>query len=214
MNRPDPPATPRKPPDPERVAGLGWRDFSPRRTLNNHPSAVAICAVVLLLLALGIILRSNQVPQRPPLRAYYFDLNTQQVFVDRAGRRVPFKRGRGLYEYPDGPDGSAVRATIYTCGDPRDVRAGMNPAQLREVGATIVTLHRLSPQALARQREYRAAEDAEAPAFGDYLPHSGELISDAAGLEWVTPESEAGRVLTASVVDACGSDASPRVCVP
>lgn len=213
MDGPQPPIPPSRS-DPPRGPRFGWRDFSVRAALNNHSSAAAIFAVVLLLIALGVILWSSEGPPRPQLMGYYYDLNTQRVFVDHAGRTVPFDRGLGNFEYPDGLHGSAVRATVYTCGAPGDVRPGMTAAELEGVGAFVATLHRLSPDRLVAQRNAEAGEDFEDHTYGDYTSGSGELVAAADGLMWHSPESEAGRLLLSAHLDHCGPDETLRVCLP
>jgi hypothetical protein len=77
------------------------------------PSKRVLAAVVLLAVIAAcavwvtLRLRSGGAPPVPD-KAYYFDLETGELFVDAAGKVVPFKR-------PSGND--AVLAHVYSCGD-------------------------------------------------------------------------------------------------
>ena len=133
---------------------MDWARFNIRAYLNNHAAPFAVASVVLLLITLGLIQRSKPDPPPRVLQQYYYDLNTQTIFADRAGRPTPFDRGSGAVEYPDGVFGSAVGARIYTCGDPDDVRP-----ELEAVGASIVSLHRLTGQMLELEQRYERGEN-------------------------------------------------------
>lgn len=213
MAKLDPPNVPERF-DPPRGPRFDWRDLSPRNALNRHPSAVTIFAVVLLLIALAIILRHSQLQQRPHLLVYYYDLNTRQIFEDTSGLLVPFDHGKRTYKHSDGTEGAAVRATVYTCGDPDDVRPGMTPEELQEVGAFINTLHRYSYERLEEERRFERGETSGNAGGDDYSRVSGELVADVDALEWYPAESKAGMELLDAYLDHCDPGARPQLCLP
>ena len=70
---------------------------------------LVILVIVIAACAVFIIMHVKKANTPPvPTRSYYFDLKTGELFVDAAGKDVPFKRANG---------NDAVLAHIYSCGD-------------------------------------------------------------------------------------------------
>lgn len=180
-----------------------------RETLNNNAAAVTLVAVVVLIVALGIMLWSNQGSKQRAWKAYYFDLNTQTIFADEPGKAVPFDRGTGVFSYFDGDHGPAVRATVYTCGDPGDVRSGMTLAQLDAVGAFVAAVYRLSPEVIAA----RSQADSKDLVPGDLL-FKTNLVADVGGKNWYPEDSAEARSLLDAAMARCGPETSARLCTP
>ncbi|MEM6458115.1 MAG: hypothetical protein AAF710_01855 [Planctomycetota bacterium] len=183
--------------------------MSLREYLNNNSAVATILAVVLLVVALGAIVWQNSGgPGGRSLDAFYLDLNTGELFVDRGAQLTPFDRGTGERTYADGGRGSAVRAVVLTCGDPADVRAGMTVAELESVGAFVAYVQRLSPRARdaqQRQADGETLTDQEQMMLMD----GGFLISDPAGETWIPEMSEAAQNLIASAYRECGNGERP-----
>ena len=70
----------------------------------------AVGLVVVIIACGGFILMHMKKTSGPavPSKSYYFDLKTGELFVDSAGKDVPFKRSNG---------DDAVLAHVYSCGD-------------------------------------------------------------------------------------------------
>ncbi|MEM9916355.1 MAG: hypothetical protein AAF911_15475 [Planctomycetota bacterium] len=185
--------------------------MSVREFLNNNSAVATIVAVVLLVMALGVIIWQNQGPQPRQLDVFYYDLNTQEVFVDDLSRVVPFDRGNGAYEFADGPRGSAVRAMIYTCGDPEEIKEGMTLAEIEAAGGFIAYLERFTPQMLERQARIDAGESIS---YEDYeVDYDSVWVSTPEGQTWVNQNSEAGTQVIQSGLQRCGN-VIPKLCRP
>lgn len=183
-----------------------------REFLNNNSAVATIVAVVLLVIALGIIVWQNKGPSAGQYESFYYDLNTQEIFVDDATLSAPFDRGTGTYEYFDGAKGSAVRAIIFTCNDPADIKAGMTLAEIEAAGGFIAYLERLSPQMIEMQAKLDAGQEL---AEQDYmLDMGGGLISTIDGQVWLSQESEQGMQLVSASFSRCGAGQNPKICRP
>ena len=188
---------------------MGVREF-----LNNNSAVATILAVVLLVMALGVIIWQNQGPQPRQFEVFYYDLNTQEVFVDDVSRVVPFDRGNGTYEFVDGSRGSAVRAMIYTCGDPEASKEGMTLAEIEAAGGFIAYLERFAPQMLERQARIDAGESLLDENDEDYESGFDSVwVSTPEGQTWVNQNSEAGTQVIQSGLQRCGN-ATPKLCRP
>lgn len=183
-----------------------------REFINNNSAAATIVAVVLLLIALGVIIWQNKgIPSRD-FQSFYFDLNTQELFVDDSTRVAPFDRGTGAFEYFDGSHGSAVRAIVFTCNDPADIHGGMTLQELEAAGGYIAYLERQSPGLMAVQTKIEAGEPlTEADHNAQY---DGTIIAAIDGQAWFNLESEPGARLIGEAVSRCGAGQQALVCQP
>lgn len=183
-----------------------------REFLNNNSAVATIMAVVLLVIALGFIVWQNKGPSAGQYDSFYYDLNTQEIFADDATLTVPFERGTGTFEYFDGAKGSAVRAMIFTCQDPADIKSGMTLAEIEAAGGFVAYLERLSPQMI----EVQAKIDAGQELTGEYLDVGigGGLISTIEGQVWFDQESEQGMQLMGAAFSRCGAGQNPKICRP
>lgn len=183
-----------------------------REFLNNNSAVATIMAVVLLVIALGVIVWQSKGPSAGQFDSFYYDLNTQEIFVDDATLSVPFDRGTGTFEYFDGAKGSAVRAMIFTCNDPAEIKAGMTLAEIEAAGGFVAYLERLSPQMIEMQAKMQAGQE---PAELDLaMDYSGGLISTIEGKAWFGQESEQGMQLMTAAFSRCGQGQNPKICRP
>ncbi|MBB6431100.1 hypothetical protein [Algisphaera agarilytica] len=183
-----------------------------RGFLNQHSAIATIVAVALLVLALAIIVLQNNKQMVFDYEVYYYDLNTQKIFAAHVSLSTPFDNGAGLYDYDDGMKGSAVRATVLTCGDPSQIKEGMSLAEIREVGGEITYLERRSPHALALEAKVQAGIEPSMDEMGyDFF---GSIIASPDDLVWYSMESEGGMRIFSETPPHCEAEQVPQICFP
>lgn len=183
-----------------------------REFINNNSAVATIMAVVLFAVALAIIVWQNKGPSAGQYESFYYDLNTQEIFVDDATLSTPFDRGGGTFEYFDGVKGSAVRAMIFTCNDPADIKKGMTLAEIEAAGGFIAYLERLSPETIAMQSKLDAGQDLTEQ--DRVIGMAGGLISTIDGQVWFNQESEQGMQLVNASFSRCSAGQTPKICRP
>ncbi|MEM8739453.1 MAG: hypothetical protein AAGG38_13400 [Planctomycetota bacterium] len=171
--------------------------------MNKNSAVATIVAVLVIVLALGLIVLRNQRPGLGDFEVFYYDLNTQKVFTAKAEAIPPIDSGGGTYSYPDGEYGSGVRADIYSCGDLVKVKSGMTRAEVEAAGAFIALLTRYSSEQKELIERMRTTGDTQIPGASQV---ENPLISTADGTEWVPALSDAGRELTEKSTEMCGDE--------
>jgi hypothetical protein len=187
--------------------------MSVREYLNNNSAVATILAVVVLVVALGIIVWSNKGPGGGDFQVYFYDLNTQTISAQSPRLPSPYDVGGGTTEYFDGTHGSGVRATIYVCGEADDISPGMSREEIEAAGGKIVSLHRYAPQMLAAQQKLYAGEEVDPGTMYNEMTGSGMLISNVEGRVWVSEESEQGFAMMSDVHNLCGGS-PPTLALP
>src|SRR5690606_5765079 len=94
----------------------GWKrnpHMNVREWMNNNSALVTIGAVVLLVIALGIILlQTGDGITSGPIMMYYYDLNEGRLIQVMSDQPAPVETASGPHDgMPAG-----VRAHVYTCG--------------------------------------------------------------------------------------------------
>lgn len=79
-----------------------------REWMNNNSVVVTILAAVILVAALGLVVMQFQGPTYVPPNVYYWNLDTNEVFVQRADAVPPIQAPNG---------GEGVRAYLFSCGE-------------------------------------------------------------------------------------------------
>ncbi|MEM9419017.1 MAG: hypothetical protein AAGA25_08225 [Planctomycetota bacterium] len=183
-----------------------------RGFLNKHSAIATIVAVVVLVMALAVIVLQNKKTAIFDYDVYYYDLNTQKIFVDHVSRETPFDNGAGMYQYFDGSRGSAVRAIVLTCGDPLAIKNEMTPTQIEAAGGYIGFLERMSPAMIAVQAKIAAGVELTDVDMEYELGAS--MVATPDELEWHDQESEEGMNILDRALAACPSGEIPKRCLP
>ncbi len=168
--------------------------MSVREWLNQNPSVTTIGAIVLLGLCLWFIIHQLSTGPGSELnpRAYYYDLNTGELFVDDSSKFPPIEAPSG----PD-PDGqpAGVRAIVFSCSSCDDedslwvgyLEKFANPPTRRESGS--------------------AADEAA-------LGATAMLVRAPDGGKWVSDQSMVGAQIMNAVGKKCGEGVKPIQCEP
>lgn len=189
-----------------------------REYLNNNPAVVTIAAIVLLIVCLALIVRQLLGGGGAQVRdVYYFDTASGQVFIEEAVGFPPI-------EAPSGP-GNGVRAYIYSCGSCEDIAgdidAGMSPADLAGLGATLLYVERYPPQVVAElEAKQNSSDPQDMVGFEEQLYTQLEraVVKDGALQEWKSPGIENAEAwdmeLDALFQALCTGGERPAVCLP
>lgn len=96
-----------------------WHDWPARGWINGHPRAVVTCATATVALLAVVIVwvvatwGGKEQAVEPGGRAWFYDLNTGELFISRANRVPPIKTPSG--PMPDGTE-AGVRAHLVSFG--------------------------------------------------------------------------------------------------
>jgi hypothetical protein len=93
-----------------------------RRWVNENPKAVwgiaSVSFFVLLLVLIGLLSGDSRPEVKPPKKAWFYDLNTGELFVDRASKEGPIEAPSGALANGE-PAG--VKANVFTyANDPNE----------------------------------------------------------------------------------------------
>lgn len=167
-----------------------------RDTLNSNPVAVAAVAVILVGAALAVLLWPSGGPAGDPNRAYYLDLDTDELFTGHVDDLLAL-------ETPSGGD-NGVRAAIYACGScPRGIGT-MTHEELEQTNAFIAYLERYSDEARSTIQAQREHNEAEISPDLEAAMETGLYLRRPDGHTWHQRHSTAGMQLAeAALVDAC-----------
>ncbi|BAM04247.1 hypothetical protein [Phycisphaera mikurensis] len=178
-----------------------------------------VAGVAITLVALAVILY-QVLPGSSPLTQdkWMFDLASGKLVRAPASEIAPID-GDGTFDYPGlGPGPSVVDASVFTCGDPADIRAGMTAAELEAVGARIGFLTRLTPQSKRAMEAAMRASDAQRD--GDAGPDGGTggtattVLSALDGRRWVGELSPPAMQIRAAASQPCGDESPPKLTRP
>lgn len=182
-----------------------------REYLNNNSAVATIVAVMLLVVALGFIVWQNKGRSTGDYQSFYYDLNTKEVFTDVGTKSTPFDTGNGTFEFHDGPQGSAVRVYIFTCGDPEDIEAGMTLAEIEAAGGFIGYLERMTPEMRALQQKLDSGQELTDADYG--MTDSFSLVSSVDGAVWYPEQAEQAMQLMTQAMQKCSGDQA-RIVLP
>ncbi len=175
-----------------------------RESMDKHSVVVAVLALAILIACVMFIGRGMWGGGRTagPGDSYYYDLNTETVFVDKSSAWSPI-------EAPSGPDAkgnpAGVKAVILACGSCGSNYDGMSATQVEEAGAVIAYLQ-VNPKPSSSERE--GGPGGIVPMMMDPLLRAVE------GGDWIRGASSAGMNLTTAVRDRCGKKEEIQMCNP
>lgn len=179
-----------------------------------------IVGAAVMLVALAVIVY-QLLPSASPLTRdkWMFDLATGTLVRAEASELSPMAGG-GTFDYPGMGEGpSIVDASVFTCGDPSDIEAGMTVEALAEVGARIGFLTRLTPQSRqAMEAAVQASRGGEAadPDAGRTGGGSGAttVLSAVDGKRWVGEMSPPAMKIRAAAAEPCDDASAPTLTRP
>ncbi|MEM6552550.1 MAG: hypothetical protein AAF750_10550 [Planctomycetota bacterium] len=195
-----------------------------REYLNNNPAVVTIAAVVLLIVCLALIVRQLLGGGGGQARdMFYLDTATGQVFIESAAQFAPIDAPSGA--------GNGVRAHIYSCGDcddiASDIDTGMTAADIAGLGAKLLYVERMPPEALASYKSKEAAgpDDPSVAMAAEELSNQVQVaeIVDGVMQEWqsgtdmdpsVDAEQMWGVKITRMLKELCPGGERPSLCLP
>jgi len=181
---------------------MGLRDY-----MNNNSSVVTILAVVVLVIALGIIVMTSKGPGRNSyiVDIYFYDLNTGKLFIEKSDQRPPITTASG--PTPTGKK-AGVLAYVSTCGECRNY-AGMGVEELKAAGAFISRLEMFTEEALAAMDAAAAGQSAAM----DYDLMNAVLIKRVEDTAWVPIESSQGMRIMSAEAGRCPGGRE-KTCLP
>ena len=179
--------------------------MSLREALNNNGIYATVGAIVLLCLALGVVVWRQASQGRPAFDAvYYYDLGSDELFLDEPGRFPPI-------DAPSGQPG--VRAHVFACGPcpPRDELLGKSWQQIEaSTNAHVGYFERYTDEAREVLLGRGSGDEA-----GDYpIVLEGRRFRLPDQQRWVSAHSSAGRRMEEQAVMRCPGDETARPCHP
>jgi len=170
-----------------------------REYMNNNPAVVTIGAVVILVICLGLIIKTlfkGSGGRTGPVDVYYYDLNTGELFTAGSDKFPPIQSPTD-----EGDKLSGVRAMVFSCGD-------CDKKSTHFVGY----LERYTPEAKAAME--RAASSDEPMMEDVYEMEQGREVKLPDAAEWIDGNSEAGMAVYEAIRQRCEADERPRQCFP
>ena len=161
--------------------------------------------MVLLVIAIGVMLLTSGGNSRGSGQVFFYDLNTKTIQAVDASTESPTDLGNGTYAYEDGSAGSAVRASIYTCGDPSDITSGMTLEQIEAAGGSLISLHRMSAALLKMQSQATDEQMMNDPRYYE-LQETGNLLSNAEGKVWISETPPHAEQVYRRTSELCGGE--------
>jgi len=192
--------------------------MSVREYLNNNSAVATIAAVVILVIALGILVWSNKGPSSGSTQVYFYDLNEQKLLVAPASTQSPFETESGDFAYPPGlgPGPAGVMAFVYACESCDGIEAGMSAVEVEAAGGEIAYVSRYSLEAIEARKKMESGEQVDPMqmmALAGPLDQGGMLYALPDGQFWVTEMSNEGRAFMSSVSTLC-SGSNVKFCRP
>ena len=165
-----------------------------REWVHNHSLTVTAITMLLLAMALGgLAWQMDMVGGATVSTAYYYDLNTGEIFEAEAGLHPPIATDTG--------PAAGVQATVFTCG-------ACEPGE-RFIG----WLTKYTPEAKEVMDEAPQDVSQMPPAAYEAMVN-GKLVRSLEILEWVPVNSHFGRQITTAVSDRCPDNTTPQMCTP
>jgi len=182
---------------------MGLRD-----SLNNHPVATTVVALLLLVgSAIGFMLMQDQGRRSAVFRdkVFFVDLKTGQQFIARYDRVAPIR------SYSDAPDeASGVRAYVFGCGSCNDDAFVAYVERFTAEGRTIQTRLNARGREMPSQTERLALMDTLDTEVEVALWEPNVVGSN---IQWHVRSSEPGQRVVNSPRDRC-RDQPAMVCSP
>jgi hypothetical protein len=179
-----------------------------RDWMNNNSAVVTILAVVILVISLGVIIMQTRGRGAPrTIDLYFYDLNTNQLFVARSDQIPPIPAPSGPLRGQPGDLPAGVRAHVFACGDCPSGLRGLTPEQVEQRGAYVAYLDMYT-------EEGRRALAGDAPTDMMTDPMEQTLVRRVADRDWQPMYSEVGFRLTETAVRACPEGAPAVACRP
>jgi len=96
-----------------------WKRLGAKKWTDQNPKAIIGITIVSLLLFITVLI-SQLTPDKPviphePEQAWFYDLNTKELFTAKISKLPPIKAPSG--PLPDGKP-AGVRAYVFSCNDP------------------------------------------------------------------------------------------------
>ncbi len=180
------------------------RDF-----LNNNSALVTILAVVVLVIALGVIVMQLQPPRTAgAIDLYFYDMTSGQLFTASSDQIPPIETSNGPH--------AGVRAHVFACGECPGNLSGMTAEQVRQQNAYIAYLEMYTPQ--GKQALTAASQpqpEGEGPPPSVMMdPMEQTLVKRIEDSRWLSMYSEAGYRLTDEAITQCPDGSPARACRP
>ena len=175
---------------------MGAREF-----MNRNSALVTIAAVVVLVVALGLIIMQSRGPRRSasPVDAYYFDMGSGRIFVSASAQIAPIDAPSGPYR--ESPGG--VRVYIFACAGCGDYE-GMSVGQVRERGGHVAWLEMYDPA--VKEQFTRGRQPGP-------MMMTGRLVKTVDAEHWVRSSSPEGMHLQEEAQGLCATR-PPTLCYP
>lgn len=170
-----------------------------REWLNNNSAIVTVAAVLVLLMALGIIIYTQGAGRRGPTQwqGYYMDLGTNELFAGKSTDIPPV----------DAPSGAnqGVRAHVYGCGD------------CSEANRFIAYLERYTEKAKQMRLnppQYDPNQPASPEVYMDEMTGVEVEVRAPKGTQWMSLMSEQGMRITEIMPNRCPDGVMIMPCLP
>lgn len=166
-----------------------------RNWLNNNSAMVTILAVVVLIMSLAFIIISNSRPSYTPrvIDVYYYDLDTNQLFIDKSDKYPPIPTPSGEMK--------GARAYVFSCGDCSD-------ESKRFVGY----LEMYTPAAKSALENPQPANPEDMSSIDIF--EEGRMLRGVDSREWVKANSNEAFQTQDAVQTHCGAEVPPKSCMP
>ena len=197
----------------ERRFGRVFRKLRENRILGLGALVLALVVIVLIASVLRVVLFSGpSEPDRPAVlieQAYYYDLNTGELFTSAASHTPPVPAPSGPYQKAGAPEGSnaGARAYVFSCTS-------------CDEGNYIGYIEVHAPASKQALDQFNAGQSASIEAFPP-PPAEGEppvtptpLFADVEEMRWVPAGSEPGLAIVNKAAEFCGQGKQPVRCTP
>lgn len=167
-----------------------------REWLNNNSAIVTVAAVLVLLMALGIIIWTQGSGNRlsTNYEVYYMDLGTNELFAGKITEIPPI-------DAPSGPN-QGVRAHVYGCGD------------CSEANRFVAYLERYTEKA-KQMRLNPPPVDPNQPPPEMYMDDmAGMEVRAPKGTQWVSMMTDQGMRITEVAPNRCPDGVMILPCIP
>lgn len=170
--------------------------MSLRNTLNRYPLTVAVVTTILVGAAMATLLWPRGGPGGDPDRAYYLDMDTNELFSGHAHDLLDL-------ETPSGGD-NGVRVRIYACGSCPGGIGTMTREELEQTNAFIAYFERYSDEARRAIQAHREYSETESSPELEAAMETGLYVQKPEGHTWHARHSTDGIQITeAALADAC-----------